>query len=46
MNADAARLWTMAGIVLIPILALTLVIVYFLTGAGIIGYIPPPAPSG
>ena len=39
---DAARLWTMAGIILIPILATTLVVVYFLTGAGLIGYIPPP----
>jgi hypothetical protein len=39
---DAARKWTMAGITLIPILALILVVVYFFTGYNVIGYIPAP----
>jgi hypothetical protein len=42
---DAARKWTIGGFILVPVLALILVIQYFLTGYNVIGYIPAPSPK-
>jgi hypothetical protein len=41
-GVNAARQWTMLGVILIPIFAFILVIVYLLTGYHIVPYIPPP----